>query len=213
MKSVSYLLSAVFAAGLFHSSAAGEPIVVDEPRDESILESLRIVEDADGHSNLRAGASLKAAVTGKVLSGGPVFVDPDPENGFHMVFVDKEDGTADRYLHASRLKPVKGWKAIGPEGSSGVLKHAGFEAKVKRSRVRGRGSPGDARCQRDGVDRWETSLGTGRRRTEPSLEARSHHRGQTGRASGRSNGESLRNPISKRSSCSPPAIPPSAPFS
>jgi hypothetical protein len=125
MKSISLLLPAVFAAGLFHSSAAGEPIV-----DESILESLRIVEDADGHSNLRAGASLKAAVTGKVLSGGPVFVDPDPENGFHMVFVDKEDGTADRYLHASRLKPVKGWKAIGPEGSSGVLKHAGFEAKV-----------------------------------------------------------------------------------
>jgi hypothetical protein len=126
MNSVSrLLLPAIVALGLSQAAAADEPFV-----DEAILEFLRIVEDADGHTNLRASASLKAEITGKVLSGGPVFVDPRPENGFHLVFLDKEDDTSDRYLHASRLKPVKGWKAIGPEGASGILNHAGFEAKV-----------------------------------------------------------------------------------
>lgn len=125
MKPLSFLLPVVFAAGLIQAAAADQPFV-----DDAIIDYLRIVEDKDGHTNLRAGASLESEIKGKVLSGGPVFVDPAPENGFHMVFVDKEDGTADRYIHSSRLKPVKGWMAYGPEGSTGVLKHAGFEAAV-----------------------------------------------------------------------------------
>lgn len=120
------LLPALFAAGLASAQTESEPLV-----DRELLNFLKIVEDADGYTNLRAGASLKAKVTGKVLSGGPVFVNPDPVNGFHSASLDKEDGFSDRYIHGSRLKPVSDWKAFGPEGSTGVLKHGGFEAVVQ----------------------------------------------------------------------------------
>ena len=126
MKTLSLLLlPVVIATGALRTVSADEPLV-----DEAILDCLRIVEDADGHSNLRAGADLGSGIVGKVPAGGPVFVDPEPANGFHRVFLDKEDGTADRYLHASRLRPVKGWKAFGPGASRGVLEHGGFEAVV-----------------------------------------------------------------------------------
>lgn len=119
---------------LFHAliiSSALPIIAADEPLvEEAIIDYLRIVQDPDGHTNIRSAASLDSTIAGKVPSGGPVFVDPAPENGFHMIFLEKEDGTADRYIHASRLKPVKGWKAYGPEGNTGVLRHAGFEAAV-----------------------------------------------------------------------------------
>lgn len=121
----SLLISAACFTAALQTVSADESFV-----DEAILDYLRIVEDKDGHTNLRAGASLDSAIEGTVLSGGPVFVDPQTENGFHMVFVDKADGTSDRYIHGSRLKPVKGWKVHGPEGATGVLKHAGFEAVV-----------------------------------------------------------------------------------
>ena len=120
------LLPALFAAGLASAQNESEPIV-----DKELLNFLKIVEDADGYTNLRAAANLDSKVVGKVLSGGPVFVDPEPENGFHSVSLDKEDDYSDRYIHGSRLKPVTGWKAFGPEGSTGVLKHGGFEAVVK----------------------------------------------------------------------------------
>lgn len=120
------ILPALFAAGIASAQNESEPVV-----DRELLNFLKIVEDADGYTNLRADANLKAKITGKILSGDPVFVDPVPENGFHTVFLDNEDGFSDRYIHGSRLKPVSGWKAFGPESSTGVLKRGDFEAVVK----------------------------------------------------------------------------------
>jgi len=121
-----HLLPSLLATGITTARTADAPLV-----EESILSSLKIVQDPDGETNVRDGASLEAKIAGKVLSGGPVFVDPEPESGFHLVFLDKEDGRADRYIHGSRLQPVKGWKAFGPEGDTGRLNHEGFEVVVK----------------------------------------------------------------------------------
>jgi len=120
------LIPVLLAVGIANAQTTRDPLV-----EESILEYLKVVQDPDGHTNVRDGASLESKIAGKVLSGGPVFADPEPESGFHLVFLDKEDGTSDRYIHGSRLKPVKDWKATGPEGDSGRLRHKSFEATVK----------------------------------------------------------------------------------
>lgn len=123
---VFYLLPALFAGGITNARTQEAPSV-----DDGIRESLRFVQDPDGYTNLRDGASLKANITGRVLHGAPVFVDPGAKGGFHLVFSDEEDASGDRYIHGSRLRPVLDWKAFGPEGSTGILRHGGFEAVVK----------------------------------------------------------------------------------
>lgn len=100
------------------------------PVDKGLLDFLKVVEDADGYTNLRAGASLEAKIVGKVLSGGPVFAEPEAKSGFHLVYLDREDGETERYLHGSRLKPVNRWKTIAPEGATGRLSHKTFLAEV-----------------------------------------------------------------------------------
>lgn len=129
MKTRKLILIQLFRAFCFGGVALGQ--TTGEPRiDKGLLEFLKVVEDADGHSNLRSGASLEAKVVGKVLSGGPVFVDPDSRSGFHLVYLDREDGPAERYLHGSRLKPVDHWKAVGPDGATGRLSHKAFVVEV-----------------------------------------------------------------------------------
>lgn len=120
------LLPLLFVAGIASAQTTRSPLV-----EESILSSLKIVKDPDGNTNLRTAPSLESKIAGKVLSGAPVFVDPEPEAGFHRVFLDSEDDTSDRYMHGSRLRPVNDWKASGPEGDSGRLRHQRFEATVK----------------------------------------------------------------------------------
>ena len=119
------LFRAFCFGGVALGQTDGEPLV-----DKGILNFLKVVEDADGHSNLRADASLEAKIVGKVLSGSPVFADPDIRSGFHLVYLDREDGHSERYLHGSRLKPVDHWKAVGPEGATGRLSHKTFAVKV-----------------------------------------------------------------------------------
>lgn len=123
---VFHLLPALLAGGITNARTQEAP-----PVDDGIRESLRFVQDPDGYTNLRDGASLKANITGRVLHGAPVFVDPGAKGGFHLVFSDEEDAPGDRYIHGSRLRPVMDWKAFGPEGSTGILRHGGFEAVVE----------------------------------------------------------------------------------
>lgn len=122
------LFGAFSLRGIAMGQANGEPLV-----DQGLLEFLKVVEDADGHSNLRSGASLEAKIAGKVLSGSPVFADPESKSGFHLVYLDREDGNSERYLHGSRLKPVDAWKTVGPEGSTGRLSHKTFVAQASAS--------------------------------------------------------------------------------
>jgi hypothetical protein len=120
------LLPALFCIG-FVSSVLAAPIVSDIAN----RNILRFVQDPDGHSNVRSGASLKAPIIGKVMSGMPVFVMPVPKSEFYQVLIDHAMDKRDSFVHASRLKPIATWKAFGPGDRPGVVKHNGFEAIVK----------------------------------------------------------------------------------
>lgn len=97
--------------------------------DEFILDSLRVVEDPDGHANLREGPSLKAKVVGQVASGGVVAIEPELKDGWARLF-GQDAREKPRYIHASRLRPVKSWKQTVAGGTSGRVSHAGMEVKV-----------------------------------------------------------------------------------
>ena len=100
--------------------------------EESFTELLRVVEDKDGTTNVRAGAALDAKVTGKVTSGAVV-----------SAFSGKGDWTeidaggdyeGDQFIHGSRLKKLDGWKqmkaAQGGAEDKGTVTYAGAEAVV-----------------------------------------------------------------------------------
>jgi len=101
--------------------------------DEEILATLRVVEDPDGQSNLRAEPTLKAKVVGQVPSGSVVAVDT-PNKGEWAKLSYGDLGNTPRYIHTSRLKKLNAWKQIAVSDSSndnlGVLKHAGIDVRV-----------------------------------------------------------------------------------
>lgn len=100
----------------------------DSPVDETALDQLRVVEDPDGFTNVRAAASLDAKVVGKTLSGGVVAGEPAEDSKWFRLF--REDGSAG-FMHASRLKPVKDWNQVAPAGGvKGTIIYRGFEARV-----------------------------------------------------------------------------------
>lgn len=123
-------LVALFVVG-FAAAQSADAQSADAPLvDDTVLEQLRLVEDPDGHTNVRSGTSASAAVVGRILSGSVVVVDPEPRGGFHRIF-EETTPAGEKYMHGSRLKPVTGWNQIAPVGATGRLKHRGFEAQVK----------------------------------------------------------------------------------
>lgn len=101
--------------------------------DEFILDSLRVVEDPDGNTNLRSGPSLKSKIVGQVASGSVVAVEQEPEDGWvRLLMEDSEEKP--RFIHGSRLRPVKAWRqtaiADTKDRRLGVLNDAGFEVRV-----------------------------------------------------------------------------------
>ena len=122
------LLSCCFFAHAPLASAGEEDAAVFE-----LTEMLRVVEDKDGHVNVREKPSADSKVVGKVASGGVVVVSGEPENtgDWSPVFSDDvEDGIA--FIHGSRLKPVKSWaQAEGKvEGKAAAASLGGFKARV-----------------------------------------------------------------------------------
>jgi hypothetical protein len=106
------------------------PLYSAEPEE---FVSLRIVEDADGYTNLRAGRSTEATIISKVLSGGVVAIDASSQGPWAEVV--SETGSAGKaYLHTSRLRSLKGWKEITSEAAdsakSVTLKSKTLEATV-----------------------------------------------------------------------------------
>ncbi len=116
------------------ATAAGAADNAEAFLQEEILAVLRVVEDPDGQTNVRAGPSTKAKVVAQVPSGSVVSVLPeDAKDGWARV----DDGSEDEhYIHASRLKSLKSWKQSGPtevggNDKSATLKQAGAEIQVK----------------------------------------------------------------------------------
>lgn len=101
--------------------------------DEFILDSLRVVEDPDGHTNLRSGSSLKAKIVGQVTSGSVVAVEQEPKDGWVRLLVQDSEEKP-RFIHGSRLRPVKAWRqtaiADAKDRRIGLLNDAGFEVRV-----------------------------------------------------------------------------------
>jgi hypothetical protein len=125
--SASLLAIMAFAcASLSSARAQGESLAPDY-----VMDGLWLVQDPDGHTNVRSAPSLKAKVVGKVLSGGAVFGWSPPEKDFLEM---EAGGGASHYVHASRLRSVKQWKQIpvtdAKNQDRGFLRHEGFEVRV-----------------------------------------------------------------------------------
>jgi hypothetical protein len=107
---------------------AGEPKALDE----SFIEILRVVEDKDGTTNVRAAASLDAKVSGKVTSGAVVSVFPG--KGDWTEIDAGGDQYGDQFIHSSRLKKLDGWKQVSAAKSDGdekgIVSHSGAEVTV-----------------------------------------------------------------------------------
>jgi uncharacterized protein YgiM (DUF1202 family) len=118
------LICAVFCCSFVRSEPAEEV-------DPSPLGTLRVVEDPDGHSNLRSGPSLKSGVAGKVASGTVVAVVEVKGE-----WAELDSGSEkSRFIHTSRLRKLDKWKqtaAPAPkEGNPAIAKNGGFQAQVQ----------------------------------------------------------------------------------
>jgi hypothetical protein len=102
--------------------------------DELILDSLRVVEDSDGQTNVRSGPSIEAKVVGHVASGSVVAVDAAAKGAWRKLSYD-DWAHAPHYIHSSRLKKMDAWKQfeVGDVSDKdlGSLKLAGLEVSVR----------------------------------------------------------------------------------
>lgn len=101
--SLSCLLSILFVAAI---SASAQTAI-----DELFLDMVRVVEDADGYTNLRAKPSTEAKITGKVLSGGVIAITSDSNGKWAEVMQDNFNAPK-AYIHTSRLRRLDQWKHI-----------------------------------------------------------------------------------------------------
>ncbi|HWB02083.1 MAG TPA: SH3 domain-containing protein [Verrucomicrobiales bacterium] len=120
-------VAAIVCAVSIGGIASSAPVEV-EP---SPLGTLRVVEDPDGHTNLRSGPSLKDDVVGKVASGTVVAVVEIKGDWAELEY--GPDKT--RFIHTSRLRKLGKWKqtaAPAPvEGKPAVAKNGSFHAQVQ----------------------------------------------------------------------------------
>lgn len=138
----------------------------DEAAPVPVPEELRVVEDADGFTNLRSGPSVESKVLGKVLTGAPIGVDLVSKGKWtrlhHEGFFEKS-----AYISTSRLRKVDGWRQVrsklADDEKSATVKSDGVEARVTSSAF----VPADHKITRkeglvmvDGVYPWgaETSV-------------------------------------------------------
>lgn len=124
---------ALLLTGVFMVAVGKAADNLEQLLEGEILKCLRIVEDPDGQTNVRAGASTKAKVVAQVPSGGVVTVFPeDAKDGWERVDDSSEN---ERYIHSSRLKSVKAWKQFGVtklegDDKAAVLRQAGAYVQV-----------------------------------------------------------------------------------
>ena len=125
MKMLLFSVALAFAAGGVTVCQAELPV------DEVMLNSLRVVEDPDGHTNMRSEPSTKSKIVGQIQSGSVVSIEPEQQDDWALLTFHQATDEA-RYIHISRLKSLKSWKqfAATPAKNTGLLKTAGAEIKV-----------------------------------------------------------------------------------
>lgn len=101
--------------------------------DEELTSVLRVVEDKDGHTNIRSGPSLDDRVVGKIQSGAVVTTAWDEKSEWARI--DDDSGSSrDLFVHSSRLKKLKDWKQFKTQAKasdSGTVAAGELEAEVK----------------------------------------------------------------------------------
>ncbi len=86
--------------------------------DPAVSEVLRVVEDADGFTNLRAAPGTNAKVVGKALSGAVIAIEPGAgKSGWHRVAPELSD--EEQWIHGSRLRKLEGWRGADAAGKGG----------------------------------------------------------------------------------------------
>ena len=105
----------------------------DSYLDDTLLDMLRVVEDPDGFTNVRASASTEGKIVRRVTSGSVVVINVASKGAWAEIF--QEDATsAKQYIHTSRLRKVDQWKRleIGDKAqkTSATLKRDGLEMRV-----------------------------------------------------------------------------------
>lgn len=123
------LMMSMMLAGAMAARAA-EPLVPEE-----IALVLRVVVDEEGKANVRSGPSRQSKVTGQVVSGSVVSVEPH-QKGEWIKLLDDDGGEKPRYIHMSRLQALTSWTQSGPgpvpEGTkAAAVKQEGWTAQVK----------------------------------------------------------------------------------
>lgn len=102
-----------------------------QPVDDVVLNSLRVVEDPDGHTNVRSGPSTKSKIVGQIQSGSVVSIELEQQDDWALLTFHQTTEES-RFIHSSRLKPLKSWKqfAATNDANTGLLKTAAAEIKV-----------------------------------------------------------------------------------
>ena len=121
------------------AAAVSAPLGAEEPPiDPQVLGALRVVEDADGFSNLRAGPSNDSKVLGRVPSGGVLAVDESSKSDWARAILETPDLAV--YIHGSRLRRLEKWRVVragkAKPDTSARLISAGFEVSVSAAPFR-----------------------------------------------------------------------------
>ena len=102
-------------------------------------EEIRVVEDTDGFTNLRAAASMNAKVIGKLPAGSAVAIDPNP-NGKWARLMQEGFYEKDAFISTSRLRTLDGWLHVKTKGvgdaKSATVKRDGLEARVTSAKFK-----------------------------------------------------------------------------
>ena len=93
--------AAVSLLVMLTSAVRAEPAL-----DPAVSGVLRVVEDADGFTNLRAAPGTEAKVVGKVPSGAVIAIEPGAgKSGWHRVEPELSD--EEQWIHGSRLRTLE----------------------------------------------------------------------------------------------------------
>ncbi len=128
MKTLLFAVSLAFAAGGVTVCQAEQLV------DDVVLNSLRVVEDPDGHTNVRSGPSTKSKIVGQIQSGSVVAIELEQQGDWALLTFEQTTEES-RFIHNSRLKSLKSWKQFAAtsaanDESAALLKTAGAEIKV-----------------------------------------------------------------------------------
>lgn len=82
---------------------------------------LAIVQDSDGFTNIRKGASTKSKIIGKVDDGGFVWIyTPEGKDWFEVAFFDAKGKEQSGFIHSSRVVSLENFTSVERKVSKNI---------------------------------------------------------------------------------------------